>query len=78
MSMKSYYSEPTMVKFNYPSISEEDEMEEIYGIAFGESIICSCCGGVFSTVEVIAEAEEEGFELNYEEFDWVPFNYLMA
>ena len=38
---------PTQVKFFDP-----DSQETLYGIAFGDIIICACCGGVFEASEV--------------------------
>lgn len=74
MKIKSYYSEPTMVSF-----LDEDEYgnsEKIYGIAYNDVIICSCCGGVFNITHVIEMAEEKDIE--FEEYDWVPFTDCIA
>jgi hypothetical protein len=69
MEIKSYYNEPTMVSFLYGD--EDDNIERIYGIAYNDVIICSCCGGIFLITEVIETAEENDIE--FEEYDWVPF-----
>ena len=69
MKIKSYYGEPTMVSFL--DKDDEDNIERIYGIAYNDVIICSCCGGVFLISEVIEMAEENDIE--FEEYDWVPF-----
>jgi hypothetical protein len=39
---KDYYSYPTQVKFGQRN--DEGEIEDNYGIAFKENIICLCCG----------------------------------
>lgn len=69
MEIKSYYNEPTMVSFL--DEDEDGNIERIYGIAYNEVIICSCCGGVFLITSVIEMAEENDIE--FEEYDWVPF-----
>lgn len=74
MEIKSYYEEPTMVSF--VAKDEEDNIEIIYGIAYNDVIICSCCGGVFPITELIEMAEENDIE--FEEYDWVPFTDYIA
>lgn len=75
MKMKSYYTEPKIVRFVQPL--EEGDTETIIGIATGDNIICACCGGVFETYSIIAAAEG-GFDIQYEEFDWFDFSdYLI-
>jgi hypothetical protein len=51
--MKNYYTTPTQVKFT--QLPELDLW--IGGIAFQNSVICGCCGGVFplSSIEGIEE-----------------------
>lgn len=73
MEIKSYYNEPTMVSFL--DEDEDGNIERIYGIAYNEVIICSCCG-VFLITSVIEMAEENDIE--FEEYDWVPFNDYIA
>lgn len=58
--MKTYYYEPTMVKFEDP-----DNDEWLYGIAYKEEIICACCGSAFD----IEELNEDGLEIV--EMDWI-------
>lgn len=74
MKIKSYYSEPTMVSFL--DADEYENIERIYGIAYNDVIICSCCGGVFNIVDVIEMAEEN--DIKFEEHDWVSFNDYIA
>lgn len=45
------YDIPTQVMFY-----DYCEDEFAWGIAYGEIIICACCGGTFNIDEVIAEA----------------------
>ena len=52
------FEEPTQVKFY-----EDENDEPCYGIAFSDKIICSCCGGIFYTDEVI----------NIKPLHWVSF-----
>ena len=40
---KTFYKIPTQVRFK-----ERDNDKSLYGIAFGSSVICGCCGAVFS------------------------------
>ena len=40
---KTFYKTPTQVRFK-----ERDSDKPLYGIAFGSSVICGCCGAVFS------------------------------
>jgi hypothetical protein len=46
---------PMQVKFLCPDAENEVRFEN--GIGYGDEIICGCCGGVFNTDEVIADAE---------------------
>lgn len=74
MEIKSYYNEPTMVSFL--DEDEDGNIERIYGIAYNDVIICSCCGGVFLITRVIEMAEENDIE--FEEHDWIPFTEYIA
>ena len=69
MEIKFYYEKPTMVSFLEEY--EDGSIDRAYGIAYGDVIICSCCGGVFPIAEVIEMAEENDIE--FEEHDWIPF-----
>ena len=60
--MKTYYYEPTMVKFEDP-----DSDGWLYGIAYKEEIICACCGGIFEIVDL----NSDGLEIV--ELDWINF-----
>ena len=59
--MKNFYEKPTQVAF----IEKDDEEDRLtnYGIAFQETVICACCGGVFELAEV---------EI-VKELAWIPF-----
>ena len=50
------YERPTQVVFADP----ENPGDWLSGIAFQDSIICSCCGGVFEIEDVIRQATEDG------------------
>ena len=77
--IKSYYSAPTMVSFINPD-TDEDTVDTIIGIAYNESIICACCGGVWDIPTLIKAFEEqnEDFDPEFEELNWIPFDeYIM-
>ena len=61
--MKTYYYEPTMVKFEDP----DGENEWLYGIAYQTVIICACCGGIFEIVDLNSDG------LQIVEMDWINF-----
>lgn len=71
MKIKEYYDYPTMVKFK--QFYEDGEEEVIYGIAYMDFVICSCCGGRFGLMELIAN-EADGIITEFEEIEWVSFN----
>ena len=48
---------PVQVKFFCP---DEAGVRFENGIAYGDEIICGCCGGIFKIDDVIADAEFEG------------------
>ena len=52
--MKNFYECPTQVKF-----WDYDNHEWNYGIAYGDEIICGCCGGIFEIDEVIEYGKDE-------------------
>ena len=62
-----FYEKPKQVVFADP----ENPGDWLAGIAFQDSIICSCCGGVFEIEDVVKQAEEDGV-INpiYEYSDW--------
>ena len=51
--MKTSYEAPTQVMFHDP--------DGVYnfGIAWGDKIICACCGGVFEVEEILKFALED-------------------
>ena len=51
-----FYEKPKQVIFADP----ENPGDWLAGIAFHDSIICSCCGGVFEIEDVIAQAKADG------------------
>ena len=62
-----FYEKPKQVIFADP----ENPGEWLAGIAFHDSIICSCCGGVFEIEDVIKQAEEDGVvKPIYEYSEW--------
>lgn len=56
--MKNFYEKPMQVAF----IEKGDDADNSvnYGIAFQDTVICACCGGVFELAEVVI----------VKEFDW--------
>ena len=52
------YPFPVQVKFFCPDTVNEKRFEN--GIAYGDEIICGCCGAIFKINDVIADAEFEG------------------
>ena len=62
-----FYEKPKQVVFADP----ENPGDWLAGIAFQDSIICSCCGGVFEIEDVVKQAKEDGV-VNpiYEYEDW--------
>ncbi len=65
--MKHYFDCPKQVVFADP----ENLGEWLCGIAFHDSVICSCCGGVFEIADVLeAATENEVVNPFYEYKDW--------
>lgn len=78
--MKHYYEMPTMVKFldpYYELMAGETEKDRpwLAGIAFGEYVICGCCGGLMELSELFefaaGDEEYEPFDLQFEEMSWI-------
>ena len=69
MSKNKHYDTPTQVCF-----WDWDANEWLAGIAWGDNIICGCCGGVFEIAEIYENAPQEikkpVVEFNY----WVNFS----
>ena len=61
MIIMKFYERPKQVVFADP----ENPGDWLAGIAFHDSIICSCCGGVFEIEDVIEQAKEDGKEYKY-------------
>ena len=51
----------------------------LYGIQFGDKIICSCCGGIF-LIDELNELAREALHTNWVEIkeDWISFENEMA
>ena len=65
--MKNYFETPKQVIFADP----ENPGDWLAGIAFRNSIICGCCGGVFDIDEVIEVATEDGIKCAIHEYhEW--------
>lgn len=65
--MKNIYYCPTQVMF-----WNDAEEDWCYGIAYGEEIICGCCGGTLEIDEVIEDGLERGVQQPIHEYeDWV-------
>ena len=62
--MKNYYNEPTQVLFH-------DESGWNAGIAFGDKVVCGCCGHVYSIAELIEDCDEDLTYPIYEYKYWV-------
>lgn len=60
------FNEPTMVKF-YESGCEHWSG----GIAYGDEIICACCGGILEIAEIIQDAEEDGVKDPIQVLSWI-------
>ena len=58
---KDYYPYPTQVRWG--EMDEEGQLEEHFGIAFKDKIICGCCG-------LPTDLDDEGIYV-FEEFDWI-------
>ena len=78
--MKHYYEKPTMVKFldpYYELMVGETEKDRpwLAGIAFGEYVICGCCGELMELSELFefaaGDEEYEPFDLQFEEMSWI-------
>ena len=60
------FNEPTMVKFY------ESECEDWSGgIAYGDEIICACCGATLEIAEILIDAEEAGVEDPIQPLRWI-------
>ena len=57
---KDFYPYPTQVRWG--EMDDDGQLEEYFGIAFKDKIICGCCG------EPI-DLDDEGVYI-FEEFDW--------
>lgn len=57
---------PTQVKFY-----DADSGMFQGGIAYGDEIICGCCGGIFEVDEVIEGAKRAGVDLDIRIMSWV-------
>ena len=77
--MKHYYEQPTQVRFrdpNYELMNKETEEDRpwISGIAYGEYVICGCCGGLIELADLFEVAagddDNEPFDLQFEELPW--------
>lgn len=84
--MKHYYEQPTQVKFrdpNYELMNEETEKDRpwIGGIAYGEYVICGCCGALIELADLFEVAEgdndNEPFDLQFEELPWTDINEVI-
>ena len=58
--MPKQYGHPTMVSF----CEVGNQEDTLYGIAFEDHVICSCCGNSFSTYEILI----------IEEHPWIDFS----
>lgn len=63
MERKTYYDAPTMVRMR-----DIDNDCEVGGIAYGNEVICGCCGAT-----IPLDDEDSGFEI-IEELSWVNFS----
>lgn len=63
--MKNFYETPTQILFY-----DIDGDHYRAGIAYGDIIICACCGGTSSIEEILEDAANEGLQGIYEYEDW--------
>ena len=60
---KNCFDTPAQVRF-------WDNGSYASGIAFGEVVICACCGGIMSLEEIYELADEDGVQAIYEYTTW--------
>lgn len=60
--MKKFYDVPTQVLFRIV----DDDSEILGGVAYGEVVICGCCGAIIPLDEAIIEEEYPN--------DWTPIS----
>ena len=58
---KDFYPYPTQVRWG--EMDDEGQLEEYFGIAYQEKIICGCCGKPIYL--------DEDYVYIFEEFDWI-------
>ena len=61
---KSYFEVPTQVRY-------WDDGSYCTGIAFGDVVICACCGGTTPLEQIYEFADEDGVQPIYEYNEWV-------
>ena len=67
------FKEPTQVKFY--------DIEEgwLQGIAYGNVIVCACCGGVFHIATVLEEGKASGEEFPIQVYKyWADFSEFIS
>lgn len=67
------YDIPTQVMFY-----DYCENDFAWGIAYGDEIICACCGGTFNIDEVLTEAHDRGISNPIQDHKWVDFTEEIA
>ena len=65
MKRYNFFEEPKQVRWY-----DGDSGEYATGIAFGENIICSCCGGLMSFEEIYEAADEDNVQGIFVYNDW--------
>ena len=64
------YNTPTQVVFY-----DSDESQWCSGIAYGDEVICGCCGSVFALEEIHEGAEADGLKSGiYAYSNWIAIN----
>lgn len=78
--MKHYYEAPTQVTYrdpDYELMGEETEEDRpsIAGIAYGEYVICGCCGCLVELADLFEVAagddDNKPFDLQFKELPWI-------
>ena len=74
MEQLLWFEKPTQVKV-FDDMDADGEPTFCWGIAFADTVVCACCGGVVSTGDIYTNAKECGYEGEvikpYE--DWADF-----
>ena len=75
MEQLLWFEQPTQVKI-FDGVDVDGDFNFCWGIAYKDTVICACCGGVLSTATVYTNAQLDGYTgaalIPYE--DWADFS----